>query len=155
MRLFHGTNVRFERIDLALSKPNKDFGPGFYLSDDREQAEAMAESKVLMSGGEPRVMEFEFDAEQATGLRMLRFDEYSREWAEFIVMNRDRNVRAKRHDYDIVHGPIANDRIGLQVQLFVQDYIDIDTLLKRIKYVRPTFQYYFGTDAAIQLLKLV
>ncbi|MCF0194834.1 MAG: DUF3990 domain-containing protein [Bacteroidaceae bacterium] len=155
MRLFHGTNVRFEHIDLAQSKPNKDFGPGFYLSDDREQAVAMAESKVMMSGGVPQVIEFEFDAEQATGLKVLRFDEYSREWAEFIVMNRDRNVRTKRHDYDFVYGPIANDRIGLQVQLFMQDYIDIDTLLKRIKFVRPTFQYYFGTSDAIKLLKLL
>ena len=32
MILYHGTNVDFDRIDLLKSKPNKDFGRGFYLS---------------------------------------------------------------------------------------------------------------------------
>jgi hypothetical protein len=32
MILYHGTNEDFGDIDLAKSKPNKDFGQGFYLS---------------------------------------------------------------------------------------------------------------------------
>ena len=32
MKLYHGTNQEFSRIDLLKSKPNKDFGRGFYLS---------------------------------------------------------------------------------------------------------------------------
>ena len=32
MILFHGSNMPVETIDLALSKPNKDFGRAFYLS---------------------------------------------------------------------------------------------------------------------------
>ena len=31
MRLYHGTNKEFLEIDLLKSKPNKDFGRGFYL----------------------------------------------------------------------------------------------------------------------------
>ena len=31
MILYHGTNVEFDTIDLAKSKPNKDFGQGFSL----------------------------------------------------------------------------------------------------------------------------
>ncbi|MBO5871082.1 MAG: DUF3990 domain-containing protein, partial [Bacteroidaceae bacterium] len=42
MILYHGTNVEFDVIDLAKSKPNKDFGQGFYLTADYEQALAMA-----------------------------------------------------------------------------------------------------------------
>ena len=34
MKLYHGTNRDFDRIDLMKSKPNKDFGRGFYLSTD-------------------------------------------------------------------------------------------------------------------------
>lgn len=33
MILYHGSNVEFVEIDLMKSKPNKDFGQGFYLSD--------------------------------------------------------------------------------------------------------------------------
>ena len=42
MILFHGSNVAIEKIDLAKSKPNKDFGRGFYLSENEEQALEMA-----------------------------------------------------------------------------------------------------------------
>lgn len=46
MKLYHGSNIRFEKIDLSVSKPNKDFGKGFYLSDSFEQAMEMAEFKI-------------------------------------------------------------------------------------------------------------
>ena len=46
MKLYHGTNVEFDKIDLLKSKPNKDFGRGFYLSADYAQAKDMAEAKV-------------------------------------------------------------------------------------------------------------
>ena len=46
MKLYHGTNVDFEQIDVAKSKPNKDFGRGFYLSADYHQAKNMADIKV-------------------------------------------------------------------------------------------------------------
>jgi hypothetical protein len=41
MILYHGSNVEFDKIDLLKSKPNKDFGRGFYLSDNIEQALAI------------------------------------------------------------------------------------------------------------------
>ena len=42
MKLYHGTNRDFDKIDLLKSKPNKDFGRGFYLSAAYEQALNMA-----------------------------------------------------------------------------------------------------------------
>ena len=41
MMLYHGTNVEFDKIDLLKSKPNKDFGRGFYLSPFFKQAKDM------------------------------------------------------------------------------------------------------------------
>ena len=38
MILYHGSNTAIEQIDLEKSKPNKDFGRGFYLSELEEQA---------------------------------------------------------------------------------------------------------------------
>ena len=46
MKLYHGTNQTFDSIDLKKSKPNKDFGRGFYLSAEYEQAINMAKIKV-------------------------------------------------------------------------------------------------------------
>lgn len=42
MILYHGTNADFGVIDLKKSKPNKDFGQGFYLSREYSQAIDMA-----------------------------------------------------------------------------------------------------------------
>ena len=51
IHLYHGSTVNIEQIDLRKSRPNKDFGRGFYLSADREQAWRMGEFKALTEGG--------------------------------------------------------------------------------------------------------
>ncbi|WP_456000828.1 DUF3990 domain-containing protein [Prevotella sp.] len=48
MTLYHGSNQIVMVIDFAKSKPNKDFGKGFYLSTDKQQALEMAEYKTFM-----------------------------------------------------------------------------------------------------------
>ena len=51
MKLYHGSNMEIEKIDLSCSKPNKDFGRAFYLSDVYEQAVEMARFKSVFLGG--------------------------------------------------------------------------------------------------------
>ena len=46
MKLYHGSNMTINRIDLSKSKVGKDFGCGFYLSDNKEQAFALAQRKT-------------------------------------------------------------------------------------------------------------
>ena len=41
MILYHGSNMVIDKIDLEMSKPNKDFGKGFYLSENESQAMEM------------------------------------------------------------------------------------------------------------------
>ena len=43
MKLYHGTTVDIEQIDLSKSRPNKDFGRAFYLSTEEAQAMEMAQ----------------------------------------------------------------------------------------------------------------
>ena len=40
IRLYHGSNVAIEQIDLSRSKRGKDFGQGFYLNANPDQAKA-------------------------------------------------------------------------------------------------------------------
>ena len=42
IRLYHGSNMKIEVPDLVHSKPFKDFGNGFYVSPDKQQAWDMA-----------------------------------------------------------------------------------------------------------------
>ena len=84
IKLYHGSTVDIEHIDLLKSRPNKDFGRGFYLSADRQQAWRMGEFKALTEGGSPIMNTYLFDEEVLTSaeLRVLTFEGYTREWAD-------------------------------------------------------------------------
>ena len=154
MILYHGSNLPVETIDLALSKPNKDFGRAFYLSTNKEQAEVMASFKAELLGGEKVVTRFEIDSFE--GLKVKTFNEYSEDWAHFVYSHRTEPQGRTLHDYDVVYGPIANDRIGAQITRFQQGYITFEEFLNRIKYIKGiTFQYAFCTQKAIDRLKRI
>ena len=60
------------------------------------------------------------------------------------------------HDYDIVYGPIANDKIGVQIRNLLENNIDIEVFRERLKYIKGiTFQYFFGTEKAISKLNRI
>ena len=49
MKLYHGSDVEIENIDLSYSQINKDFGKGFYLSDDINQASVISNQSSVIS----------------------------------------------------------------------------------------------------------
>lgn len=156
MKLYHGSNVFIEQIDLSKSKPNKDFGRAFYLSDLRFQAEEMAAFKVDFLGGSLAVTEFEFDEAvlESGDLKFKRFEGYTMDWAKFIYNHRTDPHGRTLHDYDIVYGPIANDRIGLQIANFQNGYISFEEFYRRIQFMKGiTYQYAFCTPLAISKLR--
>lgn len=152
MILYHGSNVPIGTIDLSLSKPNKDFGRAFYLSDTHAQAMEMAQAKCIQFGGTPCVTAFEVDETQMTQLNRKIFNEYCGEWARFVYDNRDER-QDFTHPYDIVFGPIADDYIGKQMRKFRFQNISFEQFLEEIKYPSGiTFQYAFCTPEAVKLL---
>lgn len=156
--LYHGSTVDIEVIDLSKSRPNKDFGRGFYLSADRQQAWRMGEFKAMIEGGEPVMNTFSFDEQLLLSgdFKVLTFDGYTREWADFIFMNRNNKESFPMHDYDIVYGPIANDRVGVQIGKYEAGDITFDQFLENLKYMKGvTYQYFFGTQRAIEKLKKI
>lgn len=155
MILYHGTNADFGEIDLTKSKPNKDFGQGFYLSREYAQAMDMAKTKVeQLETGTPIVLTYEVNDEQMATLKVLRFSDYSEEWAKFILLNRNNSKREPAHDYDIVIGPIANDCVGVQLWKYENQSIDLPTLVHNLRNMKGiTFQYFFGTKRAVKILK--
>ncbi|MDE5929721.1 MAG: DUF3990 domain-containing protein [Muribaculaceae bacterium] len=155
MKLYHGSNTVIESIDLSKCRPYKDFGKGFYLTDIPEQAQRMAARTVRMFNGTPTVTTFEFDLEKAmaTGLKILTFDAPNSEWARFVMQNRDINIEQPSHDFDIVIGPVADDTISRLLRMFTENFITEEQLLKELTFSRVTSQYFFHTEAAIEMLK--
>lgn len=153
MRLYHGSNIMIEEIDLSKSKPFKDFGQGFYLSDIASQAQEMAEFKVSLFEGEPKVTSFEFDKDALfdTNLKIKLFEDYTQEWLDFVISNREGKAT---EICDFVYGPIANDKVGLQLRKYKDGSINKSELLERLKFMKGiTFQYFFGSEESIKFLK--
>lgn len=156
MILYHGSNIRIIVPDISHSKPFKDFGKGFYLSDNYEQANEMALQKVRQFHvGEPIVSLFNFDEKllESKDLKVKIFPDYSEEWATFVLNNRDENISQPVHDYDIVYGPIADDGVTFQLRRYLGGVISLSRLVEELKYAKGiTFQYFFGTNKSLQKL---
>ena len=153
MKLYHGSTVDISLIDLAKSKPNKDFGKAFYLSDDKQQALEIAQFRAEFKDTVPVVNVYEFDESLLEQLHTKRFEAYNEEWAHFVYDHRTEPNGKTLHDYDIVYGPIANDRIGAQITRYKQGYISFEEFLMRIQYIKGiTFQYAFCTQRAVDKL---
>lgn len=157
IRLYHGYNMKIEVPDLSHSKPFKDFGSGFYLSADKQQAWDMAYQKVSQTKeGKAEVSEFLFDETlmESDQLKVLCYPDYCEEWAEFVLANRNKNIAHPVHDYDIVYGPIADDGVTFQLRRYVGGVISLPRLVEELKYAKGiTFQYFFGTERALLQLK--
>ena len=81
---------------------------------------------------------------------------YTEEWAHFVYDHRTEPHGRTLHNYDIVYGPIANDRVGAQIARYKQGYITFDEFLRRIQYIKGiTFQYAFCTQRAIDKLQTI
>jgi len=162
LRLYHGSNVEINEIDFSRCRPYKDFGQGFYLTTIQEQAEKMAKRVSRIYGGTPCVTVFEFDeaALSDNNLSCRIFEKPSKEWAVFVINNRNRsfspiidlecNLDCK---YDLVIGPIANDDLALLFRQFSNGLIGVDTLVKEMEFKKLTDQYSFHTKKALQYLK--
>ncbi len=159
IHLYHGSNVAIEHIDLSLSKRGKDFGQGFYLNANPDQAMAMAvRTTRFLNYGQPTLSCFEFNDDEATekGLKIKIFPDYSEEWAEFVVMNRKNNSDIPAHSYDIVIGPIADDTVGVQIRRYIMGYLSASALVEELKFQGDhAIQYFFGTPEAVELLKRI
>lgn len=155
MRLYHGSNIIIEQIDLSKCRPYKDFGQGFYLTAIKEQAEQMGRRTSAIYGGEPIVTEFEFDESALSFLSVKMFKDPSEEWALFVMANRSRKNVQPTHDFDIVIGPVADDTIATLFRNFDDEIIDLPMLVQGLKYKKVSSQYLFHSAEAIKYLHRV
>ena len=165
MILYHGSNVDVKVIELAMCRPYKDFGRGFYLTVLKEQAEKMAKRVARLYGGSPIINTFELsdDFKSTVGLRVLDFgSETSEKWARFVMNNRNRNYRNFAdlecnfdNKYDVVIGPIADDAMAVLFRQYENGILSFENMVSGMIYKETTNQYSFHTEKAISLLKKV
>ena len=154
MQVYHGSYLKIEAIDLDKGKPNKDFGRGFYVTKFRKHAEAWA--KIIGSNHKTSgiVTEFKFyeRAFEDNTYKTLRFSGYNEQWLDFVVLNRDPSTMAQRHDYDIVEGPVADDKIQNRINNYLREEISKADFLEELKYHEETHQICFCTRNSLQMI---
>ena len=155
MQVYHGSCTKIDKIDLSQCIPNKDFGQGFYVTKFRHHAESWAKVIGRKHKTEGVVTEFLFYDSPFTErlCRVKRFEEYNEDWLDFVVANR--NPMQPMHDFDIVEGPVADDKVQNRINDFLSGKISKQNFLKELKYHENTHQICFCTVKSLLTLKSV
>ena len=110
MKLYHGSLVAVYKPEIRETSHTLDYGKGFYTTTAYDQAEAWVKRrKNEWNTDKGYVNVYDFDESALRKLNSLIFYKPSEEWVDFVMQNR--TVKGFRHDYDIVYGPVANDRV--------------------------------------------
>jgi len=154
MKVYHGSYIKVDKVDLSKSKPNKDFGRGFYVTKLRNHAKEWAKIIGEKYGTDGFVSEFEFFENDFTKsiCKIKHFDAYDEEWLDFVVENRDKNSKIPAHDYDIVIGPVANDKVQNTLRLYLKGKISKEKFLKMLTHHEETHQICFCTLNSLQTI---
>lgn len=145
--LYHGS------LDIVatpeIRKPNRtlDYGAGFYMTSSADQAKAWVRRKLkgdIMLG---YVNVYEYDENMEEAFETLAFEQPDESWLDFVMANRmDSNYR---HDYDIVKGPVANDRVYASFALYEAGLIDKQELITELRAYKLVNQILIHTDRAL------
>ena len=154
MKIYNGSKEKVENPELRESNRPLDYGRGFYTTTSYEQAESwvrrrMRETKVSLG----YVCVYEFDETALQNLKALVFDTPTDEWVDFVMKNRTQ--KGYVHEYDLVYGPVANDKVYAAFALYEGGLIDKKTLISELKTYKLVDQYLFHTSEALQHMKFI
>ena len=151
MLLYHGSNVGVRNPIIQITKRNLDFGDGFYLTTDLEQAKKWA---LLVTertkSGKAIVSVFEYN--EYNDLKIKKFDEPKKEWLEYVVSNRKR-LFDNNNKYDIIIGPVANDNSMPVITLYLNGVLTENEAVERLLPQKLTDQIVFKNDISLRELK--
>jgi hypothetical protein len=157
MKVWHGGYTAIDEIDLSRCRDHCDFGRGFYVTKFQHHAETWAGIVGKAHGTAGCVTEFEYidSSFNHSICKVMRFDDYSEEWLDFVVMNRDKRNPEPTHDYDIVEGPVADDKVQHKIKHYLRGDISKSDFLEDLKHHEQTHQICFCTLNALQTLDKV
>ena len=113
-----------------------------------------AERRGLSNKTSGYVTEFDFNenAFEHFRLKVLQFNGYNDEWLDFVTLNRNPKAKQPTHDYDIVEGPVADDKIATRINDYLAGKVSKQDFLDELKFIRDTHQICFCTTRSLQML---
>lgn len=154
MILYHGSNVEVKEPKLIPSKRLLDFGAGFYLTSDFEQAKKWAiRTAKNRESGMPTISIFDIDEDDFEKLEVLIFEAANVEWLKYISANR--MGKFTEGAYDVVVGPVANDQAIRTVNNYLKGYFPEDVAIQLLLPQKLKDQYVFRTERALAALRFM
>lgn len=154
IKLYHGSTVAVRKPSLRPGRPNADFGKGFYTTSNLEQAERWAHIKQEREEAERAVVSvYEFDESllDRPDLNIRKFTGADEPWLLFVADCR----KSRPHEYDLVQGPVANDKVFTTVNLFESGVLSAEAAILQLKAYKTYDQMSFHTERVINSLRFV
>ncbi len=154
MKLYHGSNVEVRKPSLRNGRKNTDFGKGFYTTTSPEQAEHWTAIKVDRAKKGKRIVSV-FEVSDAlltdSDIKIREFHGPDEDWLNFVVNSR----KGVKHDYDLVFGPVANDKVFTVVNLYESGVLDAPAAIAQLKAYKTYDQLSFHSKRVISELRFV
>ncbi|MBQ9588119.1 MAG: DUF3990 domain-containing protein [Bacteroidales bacterium] len=147
--LYHGSYLSIPSPLTHVGRRELDFGPGFYVTSMREQAERWARRVcVVRAEDTPTLSVYEFDESLLpSSIRRLIFQHYDREWLDFIVGSRRGESPWK--GYDIIEGGVANDQVIDTVEDYYAGRLTVEQAIGQLRFAKPTHQMCIASQAVV------
>ena len=154
MKLYHGSHIKVKNPKIITSSRMGDFGRGFYTTSSLEQARRWAQIRAKqeeLSAGIVTVFEVPDNLFEHPELRMKIFEIADEEWLDFVLANR-KDVNFD-HEFDIVSGPVADDRVYVCLNMLEDGLADRATVIKKLKAYVLADQILFHTAKSLLFLE--
>lgn len=178
MLLYHGSYTPVENIDLNKCDAGKDFGKGFYVTADKNQARNFIRTSLLKAKARKQIPDgqnfgyvtcYEYHNAIAD-IPVFEFADADKEWLWFIALNRRSHLAkdlAPKIDNilfgsEIIVGKIANDTTNPVITTYlmglygsIADERSAQTAISLLLPDRLKEQYCFLSQRAVSCLKVV
>lgn len=153
MKLYHGSLEVVSEPRIITPNRTLDYGRGFYTTTSYEQAEQWVRRRRGTQHSVGYVNVYELADILPDDIKQLRFETPTEEWVDFVMRNR--TERGFEHSFDIVYGPVANDRVYAAFALYESNLLDKEGLIRELRTYELVDQILFHTEQSLQYLTFI
>ena len=155
MKIYHGSIEKVEKPEIRISKHRTlDYGYGFYTTTSFSQSRDWVKRRMDNTNVQKGFVNiYNFDEKALKNLKCLIFDSPTEKWVDFVMSNRTQ--KGFEHEYDIVYGPVANDRVYASFALYEGGLIDKQTLISELKTYKLIDQYLFHSEKSLEFIHFI
>ncbi|NDV47025.1 DUF3990 domain-containing protein [Paludibacter sp. 221] len=152
MKLYHGSVYHIKTPDIRKGRDSVDFGKGFYTTLNFEQAKRWALNKEKTAGKTSSAVVSVYDMPDTLltnkNYNIRLFNAPDEDWLTFVINCR----KGITHEYDIVFGPVADDRIYATITLFESGVLTAEATIAQLRINEVFNQISFHSGKAIKEL---